>query len=86
MLLATLPPFAWAPSPLPRPRATTIRAPLILAQQSLPIDDLGGFDLQRKLGEGSFAEVTAGSTDAESVLSGRGATSLSAPRVQVGLF
>jgi hypothetical protein len=42
--------------------------------------------LQRKLGEGSFAEVTAGSTDAEAVLSGRALTRVSSARVQIGLF
>ena len=47
---------------------------------------MGGFELQRKLGEGSFAEVTSGSSDVDAVLRGGGSASVSSARVRVGLF
>jgi len=53
---------------------------------ALPVDDMGGFELQRKLGEGSFAEVTSGSSDVDAVLRGGGSASVSSARVRVGLF
>ena len=73
--------LAWTPQRTPQ--TAVLRCGRIAAQ--LPIE-LRGVDLQRKLGEGSFAEVTAGSTDVDAVLNGRGLTSVSSARVQVGLF
>ena len=83
--------LGWTPQIAPVPHVPqarrVVRCSRIAAQ--LPIElqpDRNAVDLQRKLGEGSFAEVTAGSTDADAVLGGRALTSVSSARVQVGLF
>jgi len=75
--------LGWTPQRTPVPHV--VRCGRIAAQ--LPIElRQRSVDLQRKLGEGSFAEVTAGSTDVDAVIGGRALTSVSSARVQVGLF
>ena len=85
MLLVAFACLSWnggcGPS-LPSRTVRWCRGTTVIASQPL---ELKAIDLQRKLGEGSFAEMTA-SKDAEKVLSGRALTSISAARVQVGLF
>ena len=54
---------------------------------ALPVDPLRGIDLQRRLGELTFAEVTSQKRDAEAVLRGEVASTSSSPdAVTVGLF
>ena len=75
--------LGWTAQRTPVPHV--VRCGRIAAQ--LPIElRQRSVDLQRKLGEGSFAEVTAGSTDVDAVMSGRALTSVSSARVNVGLF
>ena len=68
---------------------TALHAPWRCAppRANIPVDNIGGMDLQRQLGQLSFSEVTSFGRSPEDVLSGKAAqTTAGSEQVSVGLY